>query len=322
MKDAFSKMDRLASERKAFLFVIDFDLLEIIILTDAQIESSGVLFNINGKGNFTEKLPGDIKEINLKKVAVEPSLFHQQFSRVIDELKNGNTYLLNLTLETAIDIDCSLKDIFMLSNAKYKLLYPDRFVVFSPECFLTLKDSHIFTFPMKGTIDARIPGAKEIIMTDPKEMAEHATIVDLLRNDLSKIAGNVKVERYRYLDKINAGKYDLLQVSSAIKGELMPEFINKPGSILQEVLPAGSVTGAPKKKTIELIREIESHKRGFYTGIFGYFDGYNMESAVMIRYIEKRDSKYYYKSGGGITFQSDVEKEYNEYIDKIYVPVH
>ncbi len=322
MNEAFAKMDRLASEKRAFLFIIDFDLQEILVLSEEQIKSSGILFSIEGRGNGTRDFYEGTRNIQLEKVGVKPIVFHQQFERVSDELKKGNTYLLNLTFETEIYIDCSLKDIFRLSNAKYKLLYPGRFVVFSPECFLTIKDAHISAFPMKGTIEAGRPAAEEIIMTDPKEMAEHATIVDLLRNDLSRVAEKVKVERYRYVEKINAGKYDLLQVSSEIKGELIPEFINKPGSILQEVLPAGSVTGAPKRKTIELIREIESHKRGFYTGIFGYFDGCNMESAVIIRYIEKRGSKYYFKSGGGITSQSNVEKEFNEYLEKIYVPVH
>ena len=74
--------------------------------------------------------------------------------------------------------------------------------------------------------------------------------------------------------------------------------------------------------TSEIPREIESYNRGFYTGVFGYFDGENIDSGVMIRFIEKEGEKYFYKSGGGITFMSDAEKEYKELIDKIYVPIH
>ena len=87
------------------------------------------------------------------------------------------------------------------------------------------------------------------------------------------------------------------------------------------MLPAGSVTGAPKKQTVAIIRESENYERGWYTGVFGVFDGKSLDSAVMIRYIEKDSGKFCYKSGGGITYMSDPEKEYEELISKIYVPV-
>jgi len=87
------------------------------------------------------------------------------------------------------------------------------------------------------------------------------------------------------------------------------------------MLPAGSISGAPKKKTIEIIREVEGYERGFYTGIFGYFDGKNLDSAVAIRFIEKQGEKLIFKSGGGITYQSDWEKEYEEMQKKVYVPI-
>ena len=83
-----------------------------------------------------------------------------------------------------------------------------------------------------------------------------------------------------------------------------------------------SICGAPKRKTLEIIRKSEIYKRGFYTGIFGIFDGTDLQSAVMIRYIEKNSKNYLFKSGGGITFFSDPEKEYQELIDKVYVPIH
>jgi len=87
------------------------------------------------------------------------------------------------------------------------------------------------------------------------------------------------------------------------------------------LLPAGSITGAPKNKTVEIIRSTETYERGFYTGVFGVFDGCNMDSAVMIRFIERTPEGYVYKSGGGITAFSKVEDEYNEILEKIYVPI-
>jgi para-aminobenzoate synthetase component 1 len=81
------------------------------------------------------------------------------------------------------------------------------------------------------------------------------------------------------------------------------------------------VSGAPKAKTLEIIREVEGEERGYYTGVFGCFNGAELDSGVMIRFIEKKAEKYYYRSGGGITTQSVVELEYQEVIDKVYVPV-
>jgi len=93
------------------------------------------------------------------------------------------------------------------------------------------------------------------------------------------------------------------------------------GDIIFTLLPAGSVSGAPKKKTTEIIASAEGMTRGYYTGVAGIFDGRDLNSFVMIRFIEKRDDSYFYRSGGGITSFSDPLSEYNEMIDKIYVPV-
>jgi len=81
------------------------------------------------------------------------------------------------------------------------------------------------------------------------------------------------------------------------------------------------VTGAPKKKTVEIINEIENYNRGYYTGVFGFYDGNDLDCGVMIRFIEKENDQLYFKSGGGLTFQSDAKTEYQELIDKIYVPI-
>ena len=89
------------------------------------------------------------------------------------------------------------------------------------------------------------------------------------------------------------------------------------------MLPAGSITGAPKKKTVEIIREAETYRRGFYTGVMGYFDGNNLDSGVLIRFLEQgEDNRMIFKSGGGITFQSDVNDEYDEMKKKVYVPIY
>jgi para-aminobenzoate synthetase component 1 len=171
---------------------------------------------------------------------------------------------------------------------------------------------------MKGTIDASVPNAKELLLNDPKELAEHATIVDLLRNDLSRVASKVRVSNFRYYEEIPTQNGMIGQVSSSIEGELPSDYASKIGSILYDLLPAGSVSGAPKKKTAELIASIERADRGYYTGIAGYFDGEHLDSCVLIRYL---GADNIYHSGGGITFQSDMASEYQEMINKVYVPV-
>lgn len=135
------------------------------------------------------------------------------------------------------------------------------------------------------------------------------------------VAGNVRVTRFRFVERIRTMQTDLLQVSSEIKGDLPADYQKRIGDILFSLLPAGSICGAPKEKTLDIIRQAEGYDRGFYTGVCGYFDGLDMESAVMIRYIEQQGDHLVFKSGGGVTSQSQCDSEYNELIQKIYVPV-
>ena len=90
---------------------------------------------------------------------------------------------------------------------------------------------------------------------------------------------------------------------------------------MAKLLPAGSISGTPKRKSVEIIEAIEGYERGFFTGVFGVYDGKSLDSAVMIRFLEKTDEGYVFKSGGGITLLSDAFQEYDELCDKVYVPV-
>lgn len=117
---------------------------------------------------------------------------------------------------------------------------------------------------MKGTIDAKVPNAEDRILGDIKEMAEHTMVVDLLRNDLGIVSNKVKVEKFRYIDKINAGNKKLLQISSKISGHLDDNWHEKIGDILTSLLPAGSIMGTPKRKTIEILNDVEAYDRFLY----------------------------------------------------------
>ena len=278
-----------------------------------------IKYQINQKSSHKSK-----DKTIIKKEPIEFEIYKKKFDILQEEIKSGNTYLLNLTAKTKINTDFSLDDIYDKVNSKFKLRYTnekDNFVCFSPERFVEIKKNKIFTYPMKGTIDANLPNAQAKILGDIKEMAEHTMVVDLLRNDLGIVSSKVQVEKFRYCEKINAGDKKLLQVSSKISGQLKDNWNEQIGTILVSMLPAGSITGTPKKKTIELIDNIEKYDRDFYTGIFGIYDGKSLDSAVMIRFIEENESgEKFYKSGGGITCDSDVNLEYQELIDKIYLP--
>ena len=288
------------------MFIIDFEQKKPRIW---QLPSEEILFDFNSpkKKSIT---------VDLSTHPISFDDYSKKFDVVMDHLLYGDSFLTNLTIKTKIELNVSLRDLFFSCNARYKIL-TNNFLCFSPETFIKIKDGFISTYPMKGTIDASIPNAEVKILSDQKEMAEHVTIVDLLRNDLSMIADDIRVTRFRYIEKVE----NLLQVSSEIRGRLLPSFNEDPAGAILSLLPAGSISGAPKNKTLEIIRKAEGEERGYYTGICGYFDGHALDSGVMIRFIEEANDGLYYRSGGGITTQSDVSLEYQEALDKIYVPI-
>ncbi|MDD5212565.1 MAG: aminodeoxychorismate synthase component I [Sulfuricurvum sp.] len=246
--------------------------------------------------------------------------YNEKFNEVQQHIRAGNTYLLNLTQSTRISTHYTLHEIYAMANAPYKLRVGEEFVCFSPEPFITIEGNRIHTYPMKGTIDANLPNAIDKIIQNPKELAEHIMIVDLLRNDLGMVCKDIKVEEFRYITTIETGNKRLHQVSSHISGQLPNNWKEHIGEILHTLLPAGSISGTPKKKSLEIIEKIEGYERGYFSGIFGYFDGANLYSAVSIRFIEKTNTGLLYKSGGGITADSTAASEYQELIDKIYIP--
>ena len=309
------QINRLAIGRIPFLFIIDYKAEHGYVIKQDELNPQFVRFEIQS----ANKQINPVIDWSVKPISMEG--YRPKFEFVVDQIHKGNSFLTNLTQPTEVRTNLSLLDLFQFGSAKYKLWLRNQFVVLSPETFVRIQGRTISSFPMKGTIDASIDNASEIILNDPKEKAEHATIVDLIRNDLSLVAENVDVKRYRYVEKLTTNRQDLLQVSSEISGQLPENFHSHLGDILFALLPAGSITGAPKPKTMEIIDQAEGYERGFYTGICGWFDGENLDSAVMIRFIEQEGEQLIFKSGGGITSQSDLKKEYEELIQKVYVPI-
>jgi para-aminobenzoate synthetase component 1 len=321
------KMNLFGSERTPFLFIINFDCTDSIIIPLDEISSEEILFNFENFSNYPNE-KNHIRRIGISyqneklilDFPIEEQKYHSAFLKIQEYIANGDTYLLNLTFPTKIETDLSLQELFFRAFSKYKIYLQDKFVCFSPEIFVKIEGNEISSYPMKGTISALVPDAEDLLLKDEKEIAEHYTIVDLLRNDLSIVAKRVRVEKFRYIDRIRTSKGEILQTSSKITGILDGNWNEKIGDIITKMLPAGSVTGAPKLKTLEIIKETEDYDRGYYTGIAGIYDGNTLDSCVLIRFIEKNDEGFVFKSGGGITSLSNSGKEYLELLEKIYVP--
>lgn len=316
-----------------FLFVIDYEMLRPLVYPLHDLSGRGIYFHINdglvGYRNFEPKPMESTFPLLVGKNPISFSQYKKAFDIIKNHLSRGDSFLTNLTAETAIDSNWSLEELFYASSAKYKFYMENEFLSFSPESFVKInKDGLLSSFPMKGTIEANSKNARAEILENTKEQYEHNTIVDLIRNDLSIVSDKVWVDRFRFIDTINRDTgSDLLQVSSEIKGQLSVNWKDNIGDIFNKLLPAGSITGAPKDKTIQIIKKAErltyeQLKRGYYTGVFGVFDGEALSSAVMIRCIEQRNTQLYFKSGGGITYSSDARQEYEELLSKIYVPLH
>lgn len=311
----------MAADGTPFLFLIDFECKKPRIISLEEAEKEGYSYSLSGKSGKTEAGTDTKTQLLFDILPVDRKIYDAAFQYVKRNILHGNSYLLNLTFPTKLITNFSLQEIYMRSQAKYKLLKRDDFVVFSPECFIKIVDGMIYSYPMKGTIDASLPDAEELLMRNDKELWEHNTVVDLIRNDLSMVSRDVELTKFRYIDRILTHKGELLQVSSEIRGRLSDNWKTQLGEIIIKLLPAGSICGAPKQKTLELIEEAEKLDRGYFTGIFGIFDGEALDSGVMIRYIEAHEGGLQFRSGGGITGHSNMENEYQEMLDKVYVPI-
>ena len=318
---AIEKMNAYGKTGVPFFFMIDFEMEKPVVLPLHEMDPSQIRYKFNDIKNYAIHATKEKSKLQFDKLPIPYVTYEKAFHLVVQNLQYGNSFLTNLTFPTKVTCNANLHQLFNKARAKYKLDFNGAFIVFSPETFVKIRDGKIYTYPMKGTINANIPGADQILMNDEKEKAEHFTIVDLLRNDLGIVARDITVTKFRYLEQIKTLDKTLYQTSSEIMGTLPQNYASDLGNIIFAMLPAGSISGAPKKKTVEIIQQAEGQKRGYYTGIMGIFDGQNLDSAVMIRYIEHKEGQLYFRSGCGITALSDCESEYKEMIDKVYVPI-
>ncbi len=320
-EEARQRMNNLAMQGVPFLFIIDYEGKHAVVEPENEVDANELKYCFNGRGNATQTAYPANKDIEW---GIEPPTeaeYQHGFNIVRNAMLAGNSYLANLTCRIGLRTNLSLPDLYNAAEARYRLWMKDKLVCFSPETFVKIAQGEISSYPMKGTAEDLSPSSAEQLLANEKEAAEHATIVDLIRNDLSMVAYDVHVERYRYVERLNTHRGPLLQTSSEIRGRLTPHLMQRPGDVIFSQLPAGSITGAPKKKTVEIIAEAENYHRDFYTGVMGRWDNGELDSAVMIRFIDQCHGKLFFKAGGGITAKSNWKDEYHEVIEKVYAPI-
>ena len=260
---------------------------------------------------------------------VTPLFSKDEFSKMIGKakhhIKEGDIFQIVLSNRLQANFEGSLFDTYRVlrtvNPSPYMFYFSGTDVEVagaSPETLVKLEDGILHTFPLAGT-RPRGKSEKEDkeleaeLLADEKELAEHNMLVDLGRNDLGKISkfGSVVVEKFHSIERYS----HVMHIGSTVRGEIRPEYDAL--NALESVLPAGTLSGAPKIRACQLIEELENNKRGIYGGAIGYIDFTgNMDTCIAIRLAYKKNGKVFIRSGAGIVADSDPDKEYMESINK------
>ncbi len=251
--------------------------------------------------------------------------YAQAFTKIKSYIREGDCYQVNLAQRFNASIEgdvwqayCLLRSINPSPFSAY-LNYKDfQILSNSPERFLSVKEDIVQTKPIKGTRPRSKNSHEDGVLlqeliNSKKDQAENVMIVDLLRNDISKncALGSVKVPKLFDIESYP----NVHHMVSTITGKLREN--RSTIDLLRGSFPGGSITGAPKLRSMEIIEELEPHRRGIYCGAIGYIssDG-NMDTNIAIRTILHKDQKMYFYAGGGIVYDSEVNAEYQETFDK------
>jgi len=246
-------------------------------------------------------------------------------TRAKDHIKEGDIFQVVLSNRYEADFEGSIFDTYRV----LRTINPSPYMFYfsgsnleiagaSPETLVKLQDKKLFTYPLAGTrkrgeTEEEDAFLEKDLLADEKELAEHNMLVDLGRNDLGKISkfGTVKVEKYLSILRFS----HVMHIGSTVSGEIRDD---KTGlDAVNAVLPAGTLSGAPKIRAMQIINEQEKNKRGIYGGAIGYLDlTGNMDTCIAIRIVYKRNNKVFVRSGAGIVADSNPESEYQECVNK------
>ncbi|MCH5211948.1 MAG: anthranilate synthase component I [Oscillospiraceae bacterium] len=240
-------------------------------------------------------------------------------------IKEGDIFQIVLSNRLAAPFEGSLFDTYrmlrVINPSPYMFYFSGTDVEVagaSPETLVKLEDGVLHTFPLAGTrprgkTEAEDKALEKELLADEKELAEHNMLVDLGRNDLGRISkfGTVEVEKLHSIERYS----HVMHIGSTVRGEIKDEFDAL--DAVSAVLPAGTLSGAPKIRACQLIGELEDNKRGIYGGAIGYIDFTgNLDTCIAIRIAYKKNGKVFVRSGAGIVYDSVPEKEYQECINK------
>ena len=316
--------------------VIAFDNLrnKIILIVNISVDSIDSEYNraklelkqmadLIRKGKPKENLGGKMTS------ELRPLFLEKEYCAMIEKAKKhifeGDIFQIVLSNRLEADFEGSLFNTYRM----LRTLNPSPYMFYfsgsdmevagaSPETLVRLENGILHTFPLAGTRPrGKTPQEdkqlEEELLADPKELAEHNMLVDLGRNDLGRISkfGTVKVEKYHEIERYS----HVMHIGSTVRGEIKEDKDSL--DAVDAVLPAGTLSGAPKIKACQLINDLENNKRGIYGGAIGYigFAG-NLDTCIAIRIAYKKNNKVFIRSGAGIVADSVPENEYRECINK------
>lgn len=330
-EDGFQDVDLMLFDK-----VIAFDNIKqkIILIVNANTDSmeenyQKALSDIETLKDIIENGPkADIPKANLKS-EFQPLFDQEQYCGMVEKakhyIKEGDIFQVVLSNRLAADFEGSLFDVYRvlrtLNPSPYMFYFSGDAIEVagaSPETLVKLEDKKLLTFPLAGTRPRGKTKEEDLelekgLLADPKECAEHNMLVDLGRNDLGKISefGSVKLDQYMAIQRYS----HVMHIGSTVEGKLREDC--KAIDAVDAVLPAGTLSGAPKIRACEIINELEDNKRGIYGGAIGYIDfAGNLDTCIAIRIAYKVKDKIMVRSGAGIVADSVPEKEFQECINK------
>ncbi len=272
--------------------------------------------------------PAKIKSLKLKS-DFKPSFSKEEYCNIVEKAKNyikeGEIFQVVPSNRIEADIEGSLFDTYRVlrttNPSPYMFYFSSEDIEIagaSPETLVKLQDNKVYTFPLAGTrargkTEEEDQKLEKELLNDEKELAEHNMLVDLGRNDIGKISeiGSVKVNKYLSVEKFS----HVMHIGSTVEGILRSDL--DPLSAIDSILPAGTLSGAPKIRACEIINELENNKRGIYGGAIGYVDlSGNLDTCIAIRIAFARNNKVFIRSGGGVVADSIPENEHQETLNK------
>lgn len=260
---------------------------------------------------------------------VTPLFDKEKFCRMVEKAKyhirEGDVFQIVLSNRLSAPFEGSLLNTYRvlrtINPSPYMFYFSGTDVEVagaSPETLVKLENGVLHTFPLAGTrprgkTEEEDKALEAELLADKKELAEHNMLVDLGRNDLGKISkfGTVKVEKLHSIERFS----HVMHIGSTVRGEISEN--HDALDAIEAVLPAGTLSGAPKIRACQLIEELENNKRGIYGGAIGYIDFTgNMDTCIAIRIAYKKNGKVFVRSGAGIVADSVPEKEFEECLNK------